>query len=274
MGNTSLHGVNKVGGLAGGQAVVQAWPLPLKRPSPIKLPIFASLLCDYPDRSAAKLLWTGFCKGFRIPSPYATGVRIVRNLPSVLGHEAVVRAKLCKEVALGRVLDSFKDHPLPNLIISPLGVVPKKAPGKYWLIHHLSFPSGASVNNGIPKELCTVQYTSFDQAVCMVQGCGTGAFMAKCNIELAFRLLPIHGKDFSLLGIHFEGQLYFDTCLPMGCSLSCTLFELFSSMLEWAVRQRCGLKSTAHYLDDFLWAGPAGSGQCKALLTTFVTLAG
>lgn len=81
---------------------------------------------------------------------------MARNLPLVTGHEAVVRAKLNKEVSLGRVLGPFKDPPLPHLIVSPLGVVPKKAPGEYRLIHHLSFPLGSSVNDGIPKELCTV----------------------------------------------------------------------------------------------------------------------
>lgn len=51
--------------------------------------------------------------------------------------EVVIRIKNAKEVQLGRVLGSFKKPLLPNLRVSPLGVVPKKAPSEFRLIHHL-----------------------------------------------------------------------------------------------------------------------------------------
>lgn len=50
------------------------------------------------------------------------------------------------------------------------------------------------------------------------------------------------------------------------------LFETFSLMLEWAIRERSGLVSTACYLDDFLFVGKAGSAQCKVLLHHFIKL--
>lgn len=58
--------------------------------------------------------------------------------------EHIVRDKTAKEVAVGRVLGPFEAYPLPNFSISPLGVVPKKAPGEFCLIHHLSYPKGTS----------------------------------------------------------------------------------------------------------------------------------
>ncbi|XP_075131988.1 integrase/recombinase xerD homolog [Leptodactylus fuscus] len=60
------------------------------------------------------------------------------------------------------------------------------------MIHHLSFPEGASVNDGIDPELCSVVYTSFDVAVAWVRRFGEGALLAKTDIESAFRLLPVH----------------------------------------------------------------------------------
>jgi hypothetical protein len=38
------------------------------------------------------------------------------------------------------------------LQISPLGLVPKQKPGEHRVIHHLSYPDGLSINDGIAKE--------------------------------------------------------------------------------------------------------------------------
>ncbi|XP_075129430.1 uncharacterized protein LOC142202939 [Leptodactylus fuscus] len=86
----------------------------------------------------------------------------------------------------------FAEPPLPELKVSPLGVVPKKEPNKFRMIHHLSFPEGSSVNDGIDPELCSVVYTSFDAAIAWVRKYGKGALLAKTDVEAAFRLLPVH----------------------------------------------------------------------------------
>ncbi|XP_053145742.1 uncharacterized protein LOC128342468 [Hemicordylus capensis] len=247
-------------------------PLLEKGPSQVRLPVLERLLRDYPLRTQAQYLRQGFTFGFRIPY---VGLRVhvmSPNLKSVEGMEAVVLRKINKEIALGRVLGPFRELPMPDLRISPLGVVPKKAPGEYRLIHHLSFPHGSSVNDGIPDSLCSVRYTSFDQAVKVVCSCGQGALLAKCDIESAFHLLPVHPADFNLLGFAFQGHFYIDRALPMGCSVSCAAFEAFSSMLEWALWREAGLVSTAHYLDDFLLVGRPRTNQCRHLLEVFQNL--
>lgn len=150
---------------------------------------------------------------------------------------------------------------------------PKKAPGEYRLIHHLSYPEGSSVNDAIPEHLCSVRYMSFDSTVHMVRGCGFGVELGKCNIKLAFRLLPVHPGDFELLGFSFQGLYYVDRALPMGCSVTCLVFERFSTFLEWALKFCCGHESIVHYLDDFLVAGPNGSAVCAQLMEGFAHLA-
>lgn len=112
--------------------------------------------------------------------------------------------------------------------VSPLGVVPKKETNNFRLIHHLSFPKGASVNKGIDPELCSVVYTSFDVAVGWVKKLGPGTLLAKTDIEAAFRLLPVHPDNLHLLGCFWDGGYFVDSCLPMGCSVSCAYFEAFS----------------------------------------------
>ena len=63
-----------------------------------------------------------------------------------------VSAKISKELAAGRLAGPFDSQPFPNFRASRLGVLPKKAPGEYRLFHNLSFPRGASVNDGISTE--------------------------------------------------------------------------------------------------------------------------
>ena len=160
-----------------------------------------------------------------------------KNLKSLTGMEEVAKKKIFKEEAEGRVLGLFKEPPVRTLRVFPLGVVPKKAPGEYRLIHHLSYSAGDAVNDMIPEELCAVQYTPSDAVVHMIKACGPGIELAKCDIQLALHLLPVHPSDFELLGFAFEGCYYMDGALTMGCSISCTAFECFRSFLEWVLQK-------------------------------------
>nr|XP_033795814.1 uncharacterized protein LOC117358235 [Geotrypetes seraphini] len=159
------------------------------------------------------------------------------------------------------------------MMVSPLAVIPKKEPGKFRLIHNLSRPVGSSVNDGIPRDLCTVRYSSVDCALRLILRAGRGALLAKVDIESAFRLLPVHPQSYPLLGFRFDGAYFYDRCLPMGCSISCSYFEMFSSFLHWVVVQRAGLDAVVHYLDDFLFIGPADSDDCSRLKGAFESMA-
>lgn len=125
--------------------------------------------------------------------------------------------------------------------------------------------------------MCSVHYTSFDNIIDIVQRLGSNTLMGKMDIKSAFRLLPINPADFDLLGFKLGEQYFVDKCLPMGCAISCALFEKFSSILEWLVQERIqsdrefGLD---HYLDDFFFAGRASSFVCMDLMNTFGQLCG
>ena len=60
-----------------------------------------------------------------------------------------------------------------------------------------------------------------------IKATGEGCFLAKTDIKSAFRIIPIHPADYSLLGMKFDNLYYFDRCLPMGLSSSCNIFEAF-----------------------------------------------
>ena len=55
----------------------------------------------------------------------------------------------------------------------------------------------------------------------------------------------------------------------MGASISCSIFENFSTTLHWFTELQCHNKNILHYLDDFLLGGPAESPLCQIILDTF-----
>ena len=99
----------------------------------------------------------GFQVGFDVGYDCPHRVTRCANLKSALELPHIIDNKIKKELTLQRIAGPFASPPFPNLHISPLGVVPKKQHGSYRLIHHLSHPTGSSINDNIPQELCTVQ---------------------------------------------------------------------------------------------------------------------
>lgn len=92
--------------------------------------------------------------------------------------------RIQQELLCSRIAWPFiEPPPFPNIQVSPLGLVPKKSPGEHRLIHHLSFPEGASINHHIPQEFCYVQYKSVQTAIEIIKHIGTGALpIQTCKI--------------------------------------------------------------------------------------------
>lgn len=137
------------------------------------------------------------------------------------------------------------------------------------MICNLSAPQGQSVNDFINPEQCSVQYTSFDDTTAIISKLGRGALLGKKDIANAFRLLPICPEDFPLLGFHFKDNFYIDKCLPFGYSIACASFEKKFTSLHWIIQTSANVDTMVHYLDDFLFAGPANNNTCLHLMNSF-----
>ena len=59
------------------------------------------------------------------------------------------------------------------------------------------------MNDGIPKDLCSLGYMSVDDLVAQVLQIGRGAEMAKIDVKQAYRNVPVHPKDRHLLGMQW-----------------------------------------------------------------------
>ena len=225
------------------------------------------------DTALVKEIGQGFHKGFRIPFQGDLGFRAVPcNHPSLLENISVATEMIHVEQNMGRIAGPFITPPFPNLVISPLGLIPKSEPGKFRVIHDLSFPKGESVNSGIPKESCSVSYEDYDYLISLLTSVGQGCFIAKADIKAAFRIIPVHPSDYHLLGFTFAGHYYYDKCLPMGCSISCKVFEQFSCALQWILQSIFHVKTMSHILDDFIFISSSKS-LCYLYLQQFFSLA-
>ena len=131
----------------------------------------------------------------------------------------------------------------------------------------LSHPPDRSVNDGIPKLLCSLSYITIDDAIKKIIELGPNTLMAKIDIKNAFCLLPVHPADRHLLTMEWNKRLYIDNCLPFGLRSAPKLFNILADLLSWITKQH-GVSWSLHYLDDFITMGPASSLVCQQNLTT------
>ena len=244
----------------------QGTPFPTRAASPLNLAEFSRELYDYPNPQKQFVLdgiRDGFHVGF-VPATVTLRSRS-RNLTSALDHPGVIDQYLATEVALHRVAGPFPSPPLPDLQVSPFGVIPKRnQPGKWRLILDLSSPHGSSVNDGIPKDPYSMHYVTVDDAIRELSSFGPGAFMAKFDVEAAYRNIPIHPSDHFLFGMRWRDQFYVDLVLPFGLRSAPYLFDAVASAVHWILETNYQVSPLLHYLDDFLTMGPANSHQCQS----------
>lgn len=173
------------------------------------------------------------------------------NLPSALTHASAISLDIAKQLTSGRTNGPFASPPLDNFRCSPLGAVTRKRSSKVRRIHHLSWPQGSSVNDGILEAEGTIAYDSFARAVDDLIKSGPGSLFVKLDLEQAFRQIPVRADDWHLLGFKWDGQYYFDTVLAFGLHSAPYIFNLFAEALHWILQRHLPAR-IRHYLDDFL----------------------
>ena len=110
----------------------------------------------------------------------------VPNLLSAIKNPGAVNAKLAKELEADRLAGPFSSPPFPFFRLSPLGLVPKKTEDEFRLIHHLSFPRGSPLNDGISVEHTSVSYVTVEDAIRAIKAVGPSCYLAKTDIKMYF----------------------------------------------------------------------------------------
>ena len=127
-----------------------------------------------------------------------------------------------KEDRLGATIGPFCIPPFFNRIgVFPLSTRPKRDSSERCIILDLSYPFGASVNDGIDKDfycrehVCQM-YPTIDTLAARVAQIGVDCRMWKKEFSRFFRQLPLYPCDYSLIGMHWRNMLFFDKSIPMG----------------------------------------------------------
>ena len=153
----------------------------------------------------------------------------------------------------------------------------KRHSDKFRTIFRLSFPKSgtSSINYFIEKDDFSLQYITIDNTIAAVQKFGQGCFMAKTEIESAFRLFPVHPDDWELLGMFSDGQYYFDKVLPFRLRSAPYIFNQLSHAIEWILLNKCFISFACHILDYFLIVEPPCTtppldSPCRASLSSMI----
>ena len=135
-------------------------------------------------------------------------------------------------------------------------MIPKSHQANKWcLTVDLSFLKGRSINDSIPKHLCSLKYISIDNAVQKILSQGRVAILAKIDVKSAFVLLPVHPSDRHLLGMSWNKALYVDNCLQFCLHSAPKLFNLLADLLAWVLEQVGLLQQNPQDYDNLMmWA--------------------
>ena len=166
--------------------------------TPLDLSACCYFLCGHPDRDLVHFFLQGISEGFRVGFNYQNTVLkpARKNLACAISHPKVVDEYFKTEVQLTRVGGPLKPSSLPAIHYSRFGVIPKNNQSNKWrLIVDLSHIKNHSVNDGIPKDLCSIKYITIEDAINDIITLGKGTMLAKVGIKSAFRLLPVHPAD-------------------------------------------------------------------------------
>ncbi|KAJ3534181.1 hypothetical protein NMY22_g7033 [Coprinellus aureogranulatus] len=186
--------------------------------------------------------------GDKSHSQSCTNLKTAFESPSTTDY---LSADIAAQVANERTHGPFLEPPFPNFRCSPLGAVSRKRSTKVRRIHHLSWPDGSSVNDGISDSEASINYDMVDKAITDLASSGRGSLMIKLDLESAFRHIPVRQADWHLLGFTWDGNFFYDVVLGFGCRSAPYIFNLFGEGLHWII-QRTLPAFIRHYLDDFL----------------------
>ena len=171
------------------------------QPPSLKVDYWRHALFTVYEASHAHRVLDMLVEGVRIGRPEATEVIVSPNWPSAIEHGTKVSEVVSTDLRMGRLHGPFSNPPYQAYIISPLGAIKKKDSEKIRLIHDLSYPAKGSVNALIDPTEFSLKYASIDDAVAHCNNFSDHPpFLAKLDLQDAFKFIRIHPEDWHLMG--------------------------------------------------------------------------
>ena len=226
-------------------------------PSSFQITHWDRYLEHYHDRAVVDFLKYGWPINYNSPIiPTSTS----RNHPSANtpAITSFLSDYIRKELDHNAITGPFSGNPFSvTCMISPLQCVPKHNSTEPRVVHDLSFPKFAAVNDGIDKDEYLSQPFSLrlpgiDRLVEFVNAKGPGCLVFKKDLKRAYRQIPVDPHDYHLLGLTVANDFYFHTRLPFGLR-SATMACQRTTKAVAHILHELGL-SIDVYIDDFYGA--------------------
>ena len=239
-------------------------------------------LQHHPDQTLVSYHLAGLQHGYTHGNHSRTDLRTETTFPNLRSaslHQDVLTSNIQAELEARRYLGPFRTiediparfRPFRN---SPLGVVPKKhtQPPKFRTIQHLSYPEGASVNDGIDPDEFRIQYDSIQSLTSLLLKIGSSALFWKADVSEAFRTLPVHQSDWGMQGILWLDLYFLDMYVPFGLRSAPFIFTSLMDLFVWICSSQYELHNLSHYVDDFIYiTSPVEAHHTYQIFQTVVT---
>jgi hypothetical protein len=219
------------------------------------------------DDSDQTFLIDGIANGFRITEEGSVFKPACQeNHQSTQRYKKQVEAELVSQIALGNYVCASKQP----TVVSALGAIPK-SDGSVRLIHDGSRPVGTAMNNYSNPD--PVRFQTLQDACSLAK---SNYFMAKVDLQAAYRSVPIHPDDYAATGLKWtfgdatEPTYIFDTRLPFGSNKGPGIFNKLSQAIRRCMVRR-GFRGLVAYIDDFFICAPTYE-ECKYWMDMLIRL--
>ena len=227
--------------------------IPVK--SGLNIKAWRNYLQNYWDQQLCDLLEFGFpldfdrtCYLHSTEENHASTIENMQDIGTFLQEERQYEA----------ILGPFDTKPI-DMHVSPLLVRDKQYSTSKRTIMDLSWPKGASVNNGVAKDTYLgtpyeLNYPSVDSITNSLRNLGPSAQIYKIDISGAFRQIKIDPGDIDLLGIKFQDQYFLDRSVAFRFRHGSLIFQRCTDAIRYIMAQH-GFPLLYNYIDDLIYTG-------------------
>ena len=212
-------------------------------------------LAGYWDKQLYDLLEYGFPLDFDRKCPLNS---VEENHTSANDNASHISKFLEEELQYQAILGPFDNKPI-DMHISPLLVRDKQNSSAKRTIMDLSWPKGASVNNGVAKDVYLsthyeLKFPSVDLITNSLRNLGPSAQMFKIDISRAFHHIKVDPGDIDLLGVKFGNQYFLDRSLAFGFCHGSQIFQRCTDAIRYIMAAH-GYPLLFNYIDDLIYTG-------------------
>ena len=215
-------------------------------------------LQDYEDKELCDLLMFGFPMGYRSPWP---PIPTFTNHKSALDYPTHVEKYLTRELKSRAIMGPFPASPfLSGCQISPMMSREKRNDTSRRIIVDMSFPHGASVNDGIPKDVymgnpVKLTLPTVDDVIDIIKQQGRGCYLYSRDLKNAYRQWRADPLDWPLLCVRWNGDIYVDISISFGIRFGAYICSRITNSICYIHHQ--DNNTSLVYIDDFLGVAPS-----------------